>query len=74
MRRAMTTTGLAPENGVFRLGLILGGSWRLRRQTGDGIEGEPALGAGNWQRRENGGGLCHDHLQRHCLDLIGDNR
>ena len=34
MRRAITTTGLAPENGVFRLGLILGGSWRLRRQSG----------------------------------------
>lgn len=34
MRRAISTTGLAPENGVLKLGLILGGSWRLRRQTG----------------------------------------
>jgi hypothetical protein len=38
MRRAITTTGLAPDNGVFRLGLILGGSWCLRRQTGVTIE------------------------------------
>ncbi|UPK00310.1 hypothetical protein [Bradyrhizobium sp. 170] len=28
MRRAITTTGFTPRNGLFTLGLILGGIWR----------------------------------------------
>ena len=58
--------GRYSRNGVFRLGLILGGSWRLRRQTGVTIELKAA-------RRDGSAVVAILHRRRRRL-LPGSHR
>jgi hypothetical protein len=71
MRRAITIAGLAPENGMFRLGLILGGSWCLRRQTGVTVETASTIEPGSAGSRR-----CsyRPRPSLHCFALIGDSK